>query len=527
MTAKSDNIQGPDTESGSCQKKSSGKGWFVQGLVLLGIGAIAAVAGFLISHFLSAGAEPPPLAQADFQEEPAPQPAPPFGDATVPSEHPSGPKEAVSRSLPAETAFSPVQPMNRGSQIAAASSPELPLPTTTAAVIEEVHEVVDRLVHSFPNQPDAFETKARMELWRGNTAEAQKSWKRCLEGNPNYEYAYYGLGAIAADKGDCAVAADWFRKALALDPTSSETRVQLGHALINTGQPKEAITVLEHDIASDRTPTRRFVLLGMASMQIADYAMAKAYYEAAIRNDPNHANAYKGLTDACLRLGLKDESRKYLEKFNQLRSEEQEIRKDQRAGYDDLVAARVQAAIFLTDAGRVYLVRKQPSEAERLCKRAAALDPKAVSCRQALAWLLYQQGRTGMAAAVLREIAALEPKNPVYPLEIGRLLVQLRELNAAEVAFQQARTLAPQDPQTHATLAEFYLASDRKLPEALSLARKAVDLHNSAGNYARLALACEKNGDLPGAVAAIEQAVRREPGNTQYRTMYERLHNKK
>ena len=143
--------------------------------------------------------------------------------------------------------------MNRDSPAAVVSSGDspLPFPTTTAAAIGEVCQVVDRLTQSLPNQPDVLEIKARLELWRGNTAEARKSWEKCLERNPNYAYAYVGMGSIAAKKGDYAVAADLYRKALALDPTASETRVQLGSALIDSGQPKEAIAVLGQAVGAD------------------------------------------------------------------------------------------------------------------------------------------------------------------------------------------------------------------------------------------------------------------------------------
>ena len=443
MNMESDNTQGEDNLVVTRQDESPGIGWVSQGLILLGIAAAAASVGFVASHFFSADAGPL-LEEANVQGEPPREPVPPLGGPVAGSAQSPSTKEASNASLPAAGSFFPPQgSMNRDSPAAVVSSGDspLPFPTTTAAAIGEVCQVVDRLTQSLPNQPDVLEIKARLELWRGNTAEARKSWEKCLERNPNYAYAYVGMGSIAAKKGDYAVAADLYRKALALDPTASETRVQLGSALIDSGQPKEAIAVLGQAVGADRAPVRRLVLLGMASLQIADYAMAKTYYELAIRNDRNHANAHHGLAMACLHLGLKEESRKYLEKFNQLRSEEYTVRKQQRAGYDDVVAARAEAAILLTQAGGVCMAAKQEREAERLWKRASALDVKSVSCRQALAWLCYHQGRTMEAVGILGEVAAIEPANPAYPMEIGRLLAQLKEIERRG-GLVQARTEA-------------------------------------------------------------------------------------
>jgi tetratricopeptide (TPR) repeat protein len=405
--------------------------------------------------------------------------------------------------------------------------PAAPLPATPAAAIAEAKQVVDRLVEAFPASPDALEIGARWDSWLGNTAEAVQSWEKCLALNPGYVYAYSGMGSVAAKKGDYAKATALFRKALELDPASSETQIQLAMTLIDAGQPEEAISVLEKNARSDANPIRGLVLLGMTYLNLKDNLKAKQYYEAAIRIHPNHANAHFGLATACQRLGLKEEAQQYMEKFNKLRSEEKEIRRDQRTNYDDLGAVCQEVATVQTDAGRIYLTAARPAGAERLWQRAAALDPKNVSCRQALAWMYRQAGRVPEGLRMLGEIAAIEPNNPIYPLEIGRIHFELKEFEAAERDFEDARKLDPQGWQACAALARLYIDTGRKLPEALTLARSAVEITPSAVNYVLLGAACERNADFVGAAAAIEQAIQREPSNPEYRRMYEQLRAKK
>ncbi len=64
---------------------------------------------------------------------------------------------------------------------------------------------------------------------------------------------------------------------------------------------------------------------------------------------------------------------------------------------------------------------------------------------------------------------------------------------------------------------------NRKLPEARKLAEKAVALEKTGENFFILSWACNVNGDRASAMSAIQQAIKLEPGNIEYRQMYEQL----
>ncbi|MGQ9574586.1 MAG: tetratricopeptide repeat protein [Thermoguttaceae bacterium] len=401
--------------------------------------------------------------------------------------------------------------------------PDAPLPATAAALFKEAAQVAQRLVEHFPNHPDALEIKARVQFWIGNTAEAVKAWEKCLKLDPAYAYAYMGLGSVAVKKGEPRQAAALFRQAYQLNPGSLQAQKELGTALIDAGEPKEAVAVLQRGLASDPEPTGRLVLLGLAHLNLGDYEKAKQYYQAAIKTHPNHANAHYGLATACVRLGLQKEAAEYMARFRKLRAEERQIRKDQRTAYDDAAAMRQDAAKTYALAGQLYLAGGKRVEAEQILQRGALLDPKNIECRQGLAFIRRNEGRTAEAIELLAQIAGLEPKNPIYPLEIGRLQAELDQFDAAEQSFQTVCALAPESFEGPAALAELYLQANRNLPEALRLARKAVQLGPIAPNYALLSRACEKNRDRLGALAAMAQAIRLAPNQPDYRQTYERL----
>jgi tetratricopeptide (TPR) repeat protein len=96
----------------------------------------------------------------------------------------------------------------------------------------------------------------------------------------------------------------------------------------------------------------------------------------------------------------------------------------------------------------------------------------------------------------------------------------LKRYEAAEQAFSKVCELAPDQSIGYRSLAELYLDTNRNLPEALSLAEKAVRIDPTAVSYYVLSEAYDKNGDRPGAIAAMERAVQLDPDNTRYRRIY-------
>jgi Flp pilus assembly protein TadD len=78
----------------------------------------------------------------------------------------------------------------------------------------------------------------------------------------------------------------------------------------------------------------------------------------------------------------------------------------------------------------------------------------------------------------------------------------------------------------HAALAQLYLKTNRKLPQARELLRTAVELEPTAPNYFLLGTACLASGDSTGAGEAISQALKLDPENATYRRLYDSMREK-
>ena len=390
--------------------------------------------------------------------------------------------------------------------------PAASVPPTPGAMVEEAGRLARWLIGRIPNDPDSLETVARVQFSRGDTAEALKSWEKCLELNPGYAYAYHGMGLIAAKKGEQEEAVRCFRRALELAPAAGEPQTELAAVLMQLGRTEEAVPLLEQSTRALYGSARasRFArasqLLGKAYLTLERYEQAKRHFEKFLGDFPDDSNARFGLATACARLGEAEMGNAHMAKFKELRAGEAKARMARKEEPYDELQTRDELATHYTTAGRVCDGAGYHREARKLWERAAVLDPKDVGCRELLVRACQRDGEPREAVQVLQQLAALVPASPGYPMEMGRLHAVLKEYELAEKAFNRVCGLAPLDWMGYAALAELYLEAGQKPREAVRLAQTAVQLAPGPATYQLLAEARRRSGDLPGARAAIEQA---------------------
>ena len=350
-------------------------------LVLLLIGAVG-LYGWRV--FRSARqAEPARIAKGNHKEGNA--------EPLVPSTSPVGPSEPVV-----------VEP--------APIAPDLPPPESVEELLGEARRTGDRLVRLFPNDPDALEVKARIQYYVGDYPAAIACWERCLQLNPDYGYAYHGLGLVAAKRAEYEEAAVQQGKAFTLAVGLPDFAVELADTLMKLGQLDEAIEVLDRHLAVNPKSARGQLTLGHAHLQAKQYGKARDAYRAALRLHPEMPRAQFGLATALARLGNREESREAMERYKVLEAKKIEFRRNLRSQFDDLEAVCVDFAVHFTHASRVCLAHGDLAEAERLCRRAVTLDPNDTRCRTLLASLYLHQGhRLADAARLAREAVRIEP----------------------------------------------------------------------------------------------------------------------
>ncbi len=390
-----------------------------------------------------------------------------------------------------------------------------------SALKKEEIELAEQLMREFPNSEAPLVLMGNVRRKHGNSAEAVKCWEKALAQNPRRPDAYNGMGWIAVEKGEYEKAIAFWRKALEINPKMPGVHNSIAQALMALGKYSEIIEEAQEELKISPQSDLSYFLLGQGYLKQKEYDKAKKYYETAIELQPNNMNAYYGLFTACSRLKLQDKAREYMATFKELKAKDRKVLMDRNKAFDDLVTIRKGLAETYRDAEQLYWKKGNLQKAEELLERAVTLDPKNTEYLMKLGELFQNRNRLPDALQMYEKVREMEPDNMINHMNIGVLSMQLKQFAIAEKAFQTAITLAPKFSGGYRELAQLYLKTGRKFPEAMKLAKKAAALEEIAANYFILSWAYDKNGDVAGARSALKRATELDPGNLEYQRMYE------
>ncbi|HUP50074.1 MAG TPA: tetratricopeptide repeat protein [Thermoanaerobaculia bacterium] len=151
--------------------------------------------------------------------------------------------------------------------------------------------------------PIAHETLGFAYIRNRDFERALPEFQALLAVRPNYGRGYEGLAASLLGLGRTAEAAEAYRNAIRLDPTSGEARRQLGNLEMAAGRAEEAAALLEQaaELGDREAPGALAIVRG-------DTGQAIAHYEAAVKENPNSAEARNNLAAALAREGRDEEA---------------------------------------------------------------------------------------------------------------------------------------------------------------------------------------------------------------------------
>jgi superkiller protein 3 len=403
---------------------------------------------------------------------------------------------------------------------------KLSLKQKIAALEKEEMKLTQELMRDFPNSDESLVLIGELYRRHGNSIEAVKYWEKALHVNPRRFDVYRAIGLVAFEKEQYEKAVTAWKKALEINPDIRGLRNNLAQAFQGLGKHTEAIVELENEIKILPRSTLSHYLLGRAYLQLKEYDKAKKHYEMVVEIQPNHTRAYYGLASVSTRLKQPKKAREYLAMFKKTKVKDTDFTKGRDKAEIGIAVAPIALAAMAIGAEELYRARGNLQRAEELLKRAETLDPKNTMCLERLASLYQMSNRIPEAISQFEKIRKLQPKDPFCYLNIGILSNQLKRVADAESAFQKVIELAPKKSFGYRYLVRLYLSSNIRLPEARKLAEEAVGLEVTADNYFILSWACDMDRDRASALAAIEQAVKLEPGNPKYKQIYERFKKK-
>jgi tetratricopeptide (TPR) repeat protein len=334
-------------------------------------------------------------------------------------------------------------------------------------------------------------------------AEAARELRHGLALDPACAEAHYLLGILALAVCDYPVAERHLRDAFDSDPRWADVPVQLAQAQISQDKLRDAVSTLETYLKLDPKDAEAWCELGQVYQRLGDWDNAKRCHLTAIDVAPDFFNAYYGAAQALRELGAAEESKKYLDKFRQMRTSETETVRVERAKATDEDFKRRAVADMATQAGALYALHGYLHEAEKCWMTATTLEPKRIEC--------------------LEMLCRLRPNDPERCLRLGHAYIQDGRPSEAEAPFQRAIELAPLGADGYAALAQVHMLLGKNAEKAADLAQTAVKLEATAANYFVLAAACERTKDWSGAKSALEHAIELDPDDPIYQEAYDKL----
>ncbi|MHC4103381.1 MAG: tetratricopeptide repeat protein [Planctomycetota bacterium] len=387
---------------------------------------------------------------------------------------------------------------------------------------KEEMELAQQVLIDFPNSDDSFVLMGDLYSRHGNSTEAMKFWEKGLEINPNRFDVYRNMAQIAMEKEQFDQAVKLFRKALKIRARAPGVRCDIAKALMDSGKYAEAITVVQEEIKVFPSSVTAHFQLAEAYRQQKEYDKARQHYEQTINLEPKHSHAHYGLARIYTKMDQRDKAQEHLAAFKKLRSKVTDVYMARRVGpIEDLASLRASVVRTYLDAEPLYRNSGNITKAEKLLNRAYELEPDNTRCLERLGLLYYTTKRATKALEYFEKVTQADPNNPFSHLNVGQVAVRLKMFDKAERAFRKTIELAPNKAGGYRELARLYLRNNRNLPRAKKLAQEALSLEKTAANYFLFGWASDVNGNRIRALEAMEQAIKLEPQNRQYRKIYE------
>lgn len=391
------------------------------------------------------------------------------------------------------------------------------------ALRSEVDLITNHLTKVLPQTPDVLELRARFLNLVGDLDGAETTWRKAIQIDTEYGYAYHGLGKIAKLQGNFERAIEYFRKSQETQPDNVELTQDLANALISKGNSGDAVKTLETFMERNQKSADILLLHGNACMAEQKFEDAKSSFSRVLQLYPNAPRARDGLISALVRLGQRDEARKLVQEKRRNdntndtpnSSNTDDTSQSLNDELKDCSQIYFQACIILANMG-------YPDDAELLAKRATIFDPHNLK-----SWrLLIGFGQASSNEQMLKICQAMTVANPGDPsvyFEYGSLLLAAGESQAAKSAFKKVMQLSPQDPAGYAGVIQASIQAQTELPQALETAKKLVQIAPSVQHYDLLAQTYALMGDFENAWQAIEIAIGKDPHNQQLRFAKEQL----
>ncbi|HEX5241627.1 MAG TPA: tetratricopeptide repeat protein [Tepidisphaeraceae bacterium] len=331
-----------------------------------------------------------------------------------------------------------------------------------AAAIPLLRKAVDLCPTDARHQIGLGEALASVRRWK----DAAEAYRQALKLNPNSPDVQFALGVALAAQGDVDGAMDAYRAAIALRPDFANALLNLGTCLHvrnelaqaeiayrqalsarpddarvlsslavlmqAKGQLDDAVSMLEKAIQIQPESASHRINLGGALCGLQKYEQAVIVLRKAVELDPNSCEAAYNLGNA-------------LQGIGQLQEAAQEFRR--------AIALKGNYADAYNNLGNVLKRLGDPGQALSAYESAIRSAPSSVAAYNNAGCLYRALSRLEEAEIVLHRGLAIDSNQSVLLNNLGNVLKDGGQIDAAIECFRRATQLNPNDPEPHGNLA--------------------------------------------------------------------------
>jgi len=263
-----------------------------------------------------------------------------------------------------------------------------------------------------------------------------------LERDPGF---YYLMAEQSEALGDNEGVLAYYKKALALDPTSAYLNTRIGTLLARTRKISDALIMARAAALFDPDYDEAYTLLGRIYTVTGDRNRAVEAYTRALDLKPGDRELYVFLGSLQASQKLLAEAEKTFRKMIAQFPEEKEgyfylgrvyvedQQYDKAIGiFQELLEKRGETAPQAhVELGGVYAVQKKFPEAEIHFREAVKLDPFNINARLSLGQVLASQKKYDEAYQVFEELSKLAPSNVSIQIKMALILAQQKNFDKA------------------------------------------------------------------------------------------------
>lgn len=140
-----------------------------------------------------------------------------------------------------------------------------------------------------------YNLRALLFEWLRMPDKAMAAYIECLRADPADVQAARSVGWILSGKQRWPAAAEWFDKAVAIDPGHADTWFNLGYAREQTGDLDGALSAFAKTVELNPKHDRAWYGAGMIYSHRGDYAAAMAHLQQAASLQPMNGEAWYAL----------------------------------------------------------------------------------------------------------------------------------------------------------------------------------------------------------------------------------------